>query len=255
MEEERRIRYVRRKKRPGNVKWLTKTLIMIFCLLSGYYFIHSSFFAVSAIEVQGIKELTSTDIVALSGLSKGENIFQIDCTAAERKISLNSMVDEVEVKKKFPRSLHVIIKERVPVALIPVAGGLIEIDHEGLVLKKTSQITQESLPIITGLEIPNTQAVGKKVTSENLEMGLAMIAQMDNEARKTIAEINVFNPNKILVYTVDGTEVRFGNQENFPEKFTTFLQVIKEVKDADQLKDIEYIDVSFSGKPVIFYRK
>ncbi|MCR6544483.1 cell division protein FtsQ/DivIB [Dehalobacterium formicoaceticum] len=255
MEEGKRVRYVRRKNRPGNVKWLIKTLILVFCLFSGYYFIHSSFFAISSIEVLGIKELTSAQIVALSGLSKGENIFQIDRSAAESKIALNTMVAGVEVKRKLPRSIQINILERVPVALIPVTGGLIEIDHEGLVLKKVSQINQESRTIITGMDIPSTMAVGKKVSSEKLEMGLAMIAQMDEEARKTIAEINVFNPQKILAYTVEGTEVRFGNQEDFQEKFTRFLQVLKEVKDGDQLKNIEYIDVSFSGKPVIFYRK
>lgn len=244
-----------RKRRPGNIKWLMKILTLILVLLSAYFFVQSSFFAVASIQVTGAKQLNGADIVALSGLTKGENIFKIDRVEAEKKISMNSLIASVQVDRQLPRTVKVIIKERIPVASVPVAGGLMQIDIDGFVLRKDSELSQESLPIITGLDFPDTLAVGKKLDSEKLVMGLKMIAQMDAEAKKEIAEIDVFDSQKLRAFTVQGAEVRLGNGDGFQEKFSKFLQVLKEEQKLDRLKDIEYIDVSFSGKPVVFYRK
>lgn len=250
-----KVRRLRRKRKPGNVKWLIKILTVTLVLLSVYFFIHSSFFAVTSIKVVGAEMVDASDIVTLSGLTEGENIFKIDQAEAKIKIAANSMIAGVEIKKRFPRTVQIMIKERIPVALLPVEGGLIQIDIEGFVLKKKNELSSGSLPIITGLKIPDTLAVGKKPDTENLEMGLKMIAQMDEGAKKQIAEINVFDPQKLRAYTVDGAEIRLGNGDGFQEKFSKFLQVLKEEEKQNRLKEIQYIDVSFSGKPVVFYRK
>jgi len=255
LQGDRKVRRLRRKRRPGNIKWIIKILTLILILLSTYFFIHSSFFSVASIEVIGAKEVNGADIISISGLTKGENILKIDRVEAEKMISMNSMIASVQIDKKLPRTVKVIIKERIPVALVPVAGGLMQIDIDGFVLRKDGELGQESLPIITGLDFPDTLAVGKKLESEKLVMGLKMIAQMDDTAKKEIAEIDVFDPQKLRAFTVQGAEVRLGNGDGFQEKFSKFLQVLKEEQKLDRLKDIEYIDVSFSGRPVVFYRK
>lgn len=255
LQGDKKVRRLRRKRRPGNIKWLMKILTLILVLLSVYFFVHSSFFAVNSILVSGAKQVNGADIVALSGLAKGENIFKIDRIEAKKKISMNSMIADVQIERKLPRTVEVIIKERIPAALVPVAGGLMQIDIEGFVLKIDSALSQESLPIITGLDFPDTIAVGKRLDSEKLVMGLKMVAQMDSEAKKEIAEIDVFDPQKLRAFTVGGAEVRLGNGDGFQEKFSKFLQVLKEEQKLNRIKDIEYIDVSFSGRPVVFYRK
>lgn len=255
MQGDIKVRRLRRKRKSGNIKWLIKILILTLVSLSVYFFIHSSFFAVTAIKVVGGEMINDLDIVTLSGLTKGQNIFKVDQLAAETKIATNSLIANVEIKKQFPRTVQIIIKERIPAALIPVEGGLIQIDIEGFILRKENELSQEALPIITGLEFPDTLAVGQKLDLEKLEMGLKMIAQMDEGAKKQIAEIDVFDPQKLRAFTVDGAEVRLGNGDAFLDKFSKFLQVLKEEEKQNRLKEIEYIDVSFSGKPVVFYRK
>ena len=246
---------LRRRKKPGNIKWLLKILAFLLIMFSLYSFVHSSFFSVSLIKVIGAKSVSDTDILALSGLIKGENIFKIDREKAEEKISTHAMVAGVKVQKRFPRTIEVILEERIPAALIPISGGFMHIDMEGFVLRKDNQLNIEPLPIITGLDLPNTMTVGEKINSEKLDVGLKMIEQMDQEAKEVIAEINVFDSQKLKAFTVQGTEVRLGNGENFQEKFGKFLLVLKEEEKRDRLGDIEYIDLSLSGRPVVCYRK
>jgi cell division protein FtsQ len=246
---------VRRRKKPGSIKWLLKILTLLLVLFSAYSFIHSDFFAVASIKVSGTKLVSQTEIVALSGLAKGENIFKIDPDEAEKKIGMHAMVASTKVEKRMPRAIEIIVEEKVPVALIPIAGGLLQIDGEGFVLRKENQLSKESLPIITGLNLPETFSIGEKINSENLTMGLKMVSQMDEAAKKEIAEINVSDPQRLRAFTIQGAEIRLGNADGFQEKFSKFLQVMKEEQKLDRLDNIEYIDVSFSGRPVVFYRK
>jgi cell division septal protein FtsQ len=81
----RKVRPRYRRKKPGSMKWLMKILTFILILFALYYFVHSSFFALSSIQVTGMKQISSKDIINLSGLAKGENIFKIDLKAAEKK--------------------------------------------------------------------------------------------------------------------------------------------------------------------------
>ncbi|ATW25053.1 cell division protein FtsQ/DivIB [Candidatus Formimonas warabiya] len=255
MHRKKGVKYVRRRKRPGSIKWLMKILTLILILFASYFFINSPFFAVSSIKVSGTKLVSVQDIVELSGLAKGQNIFKIDREKAEKKILMSPMVDDVEIERHLPGTVAVLVTERTPVALVPIAGGLIQIDVAGYILKKVSAIDKYPLPIVTGVDLPDTIAVGKQLTSQKLAMGLKMIAQMDAEAKKVIAEVDVFDPQKLRVFTVQGAEVRLGGADGFQEKFTRFLQVLKKEEEMDRLEDIEYIDVSFSDKPVVFYRK
>jgi len=244
----------RRRRKPGNIRWLMYILFVLLVSLSLFFFIQSSFFAVSSIEVIGNKSVSVEDVIKLSGLMRGENIFKVDLAGAEEKIHINSMIEEVSIERKLPRTIVIQIKERIPVALIPAAEGFLEIDINGYVLGKITNFEGNQLPIITGVNFLPTVALGTKLESSELQMGLKMVAQMDSRAKELVAEIDVFDPQQLKVYTIQGAEVRFGDASNFQEKFSRFLAILKEEEKNNRLNDIEYIDVSFSGKPVVFYR-
>lgn len=247
--------YRRKTRKPGSLKWLMRILTILLIVVAGYFFIQSSFFSVSSIKISGAKSVKSAEVVLLSGLAKGENIFKIDADRAVEKMLTHAMIESAEINKKLPSTINITINERVPAVLIPVSGGLLQVDLKGYVLRKQASIGSQTLTIITGLNLPSGTGVGKKIESKKLQMGLAMVSQMDEKAKKMVAEIDVFDPQKLKAYTVQNAEVRFGDATNVKEKFDKFLQVIKEEEKLDKLNDIQYIDVSYSGRPVVFYKK
>lgn len=245
----------RKRGRAGSLKWLRNIVVLLFTVISLYFFIQSSFFAVDVIMVNGVKRLQTAEIVELSGLKKGENIFEADLDQAHQKISLNSMVEGVELKRKLPGKIIIEVQERVPVALIPAAGGFFQVDAEGCVLKKISALDNYPMPIMTGVDLTESIGTGKKIESQKLKIGLNMIAQVNGEVGKMIAEIDVFDLQKLHVYTDQGAEIKLGDASDLQEKFSKVLLVLQEEEKNNKLKEIEYIDVSFAGKPVIYYRK
>ena len=202
----------------------------------------------------GTESISDEEIIKISGLAKGENIFKTETDAAKEKILTHALVESVEVNKKLPATLEIALKERIPSAFIPAEGGFFQIDLKGHILRRQATIESQLLPIITGVNLSPGTGVGKRLDSAKLQMGLRMVSQMDERAKQIVAEIDVSDPQKLKAYTVQGTEVRFGNAEDFQEKFNKFLQVISDEEKMDRLDEMEYIDVSFSGRPVVFYR-
>lgn len=254
MAKNSRRRYRLKRKKPGSLKWLMKILAVLVTSVSVYFFIQSSFFAVSSIKVSGTKTVQPAEIIELSGLSPGENIFKIDFTGSKEKVLTHAMIEQVEMEKHLPRTLLITVKERVPLVLVPAAGGFFQIDRQGYLLRKQQGLGNSRLPIITGLDLPANVTLGEKLKSSKLDMGLKMVAQMDEKAKQLLAEIDVSDPQKLKVYTVQGAEVRFGDAADFQKKFKRFLQVLEEEEKMARLDDIQYIDVSFYNKPVVYYQ-
>lgn len=253
-EKTKRI-YRRRKRKPGSIKWLMPFVFLLLFSVAGYFFIHSAFFNISSITVSGSKNIPSTEIVTISGLHQGENIFQADLENAQEKILTQALIKSANIQRKLPKTIEINVEERVPLALVPVAGGLLQIDAQGCVLRKQGIMECKGLTIITGVSIPPSTGVGKKINSNQLKVGLKLVAQMDADIKKIVGEIDISDPQKLKAYTIQGAEVRLGSGESMKEKFNRLLQVMREEEKVKKLDQIQYIDVSFSGKPVVYYRK
>jgi cell division protein FtsQ len=250
------VRYHRpgRRKKPGNLKWLMYILSVLLIWLTIFFFMQSSFFVVSSIKVNGLNSFSPEEIIELGGLVKGTNIFQVDISQAEEKIKTNSIIKEVIVKRKLPQTLVINVQERTPLVLIPVEGGFLQVDSQGYILKKQNELGRNPIPIITGIELPGTLSTGKLLKSDKLQLALKIVSQMDTGSKDIVAEIEVKDSQNIKAFTVQGIEVRLGDSEEFPDKFKKFLIVLNQEKKHNNLNKIEYIDVSFAGKPVILYK-
>lgn len=243
-----------RKRRPGNLKWLMPILTFILVIASLYYFMQSAFFNVTSIEVLGAKGINGEEIIKLSGLVKGENIFKLDTSKAHESIGINSLVDDVQINRKLPNKVLIHIKERIPVAMMPVDEGFIQFDIKGYALKNESELGNDYLPIITGVDVPSGLAMGDRLDDRNFQIGLQLVGQMDQEIKELVSEIDVTNPQKLRAFLVKGAEVRLGDANDVSRKFAKAMQVLKEQKKINKVYDILYIDVSYSDKPVIYYR-
>ena len=67
-----------------------------------------------------------------------------------------------------------------------------------------------------------------------------------------IGEINVADTQYIKIYTVDGTEIRIGDSDNFDEKYLLYSTILLENERKEE-KAIKYIDVSIISKPAFAY--
>lgn len=112
----------------GLVKY---TVFLLVTLLSLFLFVHSSFFYIDVITVQGADKLGSAEVIRLSGLHIGQNIFSVDGNQISHALRVHPMVKEVKVIRHWPRHLEIQVEERQAWALTPYQGAFLCLDMDG----------------------------------------------------------------------------------------------------------------------------
>jgi cell division protein FtsQ len=252
MQPRKKRRRLRRKNKKPNY-FLRTLFLVIIAIVAVYFFLQSAFFNIKYITVSGNKQLSATNIIDLSGLKAGSNIFHLDFKPALASLTTNSLIAEAKILKEYPSKLEIQITERKAVALVPSQNGMMYVDKDGIAINERRELTSLDLPVVSGLVIPAQFPLGKKIESADLALGLDVVKQLDEGLRNRISEINIKN-NYITFFLVDKAEVRIGEPDRLKEKLVLFDNIIKEENKKKVAQRIQYIDVSFEGAPVIKYK-
>jgi cell division protein FtsQ len=225
-------------------------LLVLTLLVGGFTFIHSSYFTVGSIEVEGNKYLSKAEIYQIANINPRINIFKIDSGAVRKRLMQDLRVQDVTVERKFPTTIVLHIRERRTVAFIPTNYGFVQVDKQGYVLAALRTIKAMGLPMITGTKLINAK-VGDQVDG-SLHTILDMLGELDEETLNAVSEINISNPNGIIGYTVDAIPVKIGNGQRPQEKAKLLNMVLQDIR--QQKLAVEYIDVAY-GTPVIKFKR
>lgn len=248
----------RKKKRRKGRKFKIPTSIIYFLLVAValYFFIHSPFFSIKNIKVEGNELLETEKILSLSQVKRGQNLLKIDIKEIGEKISLHPFIKEVEVKRKIPSTLEIKVVEWKPVGFLVCSDGFIQVSEEGHFLALVNDIGSYSFPVISGINLENLPGPGQIIENTSLIMALKIIKDSDQELLKNIVEINISNKKYILAYTSEGIEIKLGSFENIGERLSELNDIIYDLK-AGKIdgENIEYIDLRFNGPPLIKTKK
>ena len=126
----------------------------IFCALvfGLYYFLNSDFFAVRKFEVSGNQYYTPAQIIEMSGLQSGVNMFFETKTRPARNALLEDpYIRLAEIKRKPKDTIQINIEERREYAAVPYGEQFVLIDREGTVLRVADE--EPALPILGNMSI------------------------------------------------------------------------------------------------------
>ncbi|MFA5384347.1 MAG: FtsQ-type POTRA domain-containing protein [Eubacteriales bacterium] len=220
---------------------------ILLLLLVVYVLIGSSFFEIQKVEVKGNDFYTTEKIKSLAGIDLHENIFKVNLSAASSRIKKLSMIREAEVKRDLPSGVIISIVEREPVAFLFAPPNFILIDEEGVYCRK-GKVGEADLPVITGFDM-RIPPEGQAVQNQFLTVVLEVVKNLPQELNSTLSEINVDKNKKITVYTLDGIQCRMGLPDDIARKGDVLGQVLDKLED----REIDYIDLSSADCPVIKY--
>ena len=112
--------------------------------ISFIFFLHSSAFAVKEVVVEGNQSLQSAEIVRLTGVVPGTNIFLLNEEEIMDRLTLQPLIESVQLVRKLPNRLLVRVQEREPCALLPVTEGFAVVDREGVFLTRVGHMVDIS---------------------------------------------------------------------------------------------------------------
>ena len=114
------------------IKW---TLIIILLAMAIALFMMSSIFNIKEIIVINNSKIPSEEIINLSTLSTGVNMFKTTKGTIKNGIKENAYVENVTVKRNINGTVTLDIKERIPTYMLEFANAYVYINNQGYILE------------------------------------------------------------------------------------------------------------------------
>jgi cell division protein FtsQ len=107
-------------------------------------------FAIEKVQVSGNVETSEIDILQLLGLDGTTSLVALDIDAARRKLSELPWVEYAEVRKVYPKTIEVTLKEREAFGIWQHGSDLALIERNGSVIAPLRDNKFASLPLFVG---------------------------------------------------------------------------------------------------------
>jgi cell division septal protein FtsQ len=207
----------------------------------------------SSVSVEGINVLSKEEVVRLMKLPPRIAMYDVDLTEIQNNIRMNTFVKDVIVQRDPPSTVRVTIEERVPAAMI-VAGEVLYIDNDGVVLPYIASSETYDIPVISGIDSAVALRAGMQVRNPDILEALQIIttAKLTNEEMyHAISEIRLRKGHDIILYSFEsGVPIIFGKGDavNKIVRLDAFWQQYFHTIGAEQIR---YIDVRFDDQVVV----
>ena len=177
--------------------------ITIITLIVGIalFLLESPMLNILEIKVENNEKLSSEEIIALSEIKIGDNIFKTNRLSVERKLKQNSYIESISLNRDLPSTITIVVKERKATymlqtndekyAYINNQGYILEMNDETANLPKLTSYTTEDLYSVQRL---NNQDL------EKLEIVLKIMETANgNQIGDLITEIDIASKNNIIL--------------------------------------------------------
>lgn len=219
------------------------TIVIIISIISivAYFLLRHPYFNLTNIEMDGNKTYTIEDFKNESKIY-GKNYFLANIKDAEKNLTKNDKIIEVDIKKEFPNKLKVEILEKTNIAYIVTKNkDIVFIDTLGNI--SDTKEDNENLPEIVGI---NTDLIVN--TSIFNDATIKEIFDSVEEYNINFTKLNLTDKKNMFI-EIDGIDAYFGDKRQIKKKFEIISKVISE-NDTKGI-DIKEIKVSNVKKPVV----
>ena len=227
--------------------------LTFFLVIVAIIFVMSVFFKITKIEVRGNSLYSADEIIAASGIEKGDNLFFINRIAAGSRVVVKlPYVDSVKINRGLPNLITIEVTESKAVGFVSVGEELWSVSSSGKFLSSIEKKDTEHIACISGITVSEA-AVGEHIKAAEGESDkLAYLTDIlyQIQARGLMGKVtsidlsDVNNPS----FEYDGRfVVKLGEFDNTEYKFGKLLSAVSQLS-AD---DSGTLDLS-TGNKVVF---
>lgn len=213
------------------IKWVAIIAILLTAVV---LFMLSDLFNIKQIVVLNNSKISTQEILNLSTLSLGNNMFKTMNKTIRDGVKTNPYIENVKVKRDLSGVVTLEIEERTPTYILQYGNSYLYINNQGYILEMSE--TPLELPKITGY-VTNVEAIkeGNRLEVEDLKKLEDVIKIIELSKNTTlvgkITEINIENSsNYILTIASEGKTVQFGDNKNIKVKILKIEAVLKQTE-------------------------
>lgn len=202
---------------------------------------NSSHFAVSHVEITGNRQLSTAEVLNLSGVTVGMSILEVSLGEMSRRMKHNPWIETVMVRRILPDGVAIEITEREPFFWIQQGGALYYADRNGTPIAALELGRFVSLPVLIveeGAE-PNWALLGDVVRAmERLEFPFGF---------PEVGWLKVEDANILRIYLEDQGMVVHFDMSNWREHRRIMSQVWEDLRSRGELHNIVRLTI-MAGK-------
>ena len=214
------------------IKW---TLLLILVLLAIVLFMMSSVFNIKNIVVINNEKILTEEIINLSTLTTGNNMFRTSNKTIINGIKTNAYVEDVKIKRSINGTVTLDVKERKATYMLGFANAFVYINTQGYML----EITEEKLelPTIIGFSTSEQEIkAGNRLDVDDLrkldDVNKIMEASKNSLLANIITRIDISNSNEYkLIIESENKVVKIGDISNLNVKLQMAGSIFEMEKD------------------------
>lgn len=214
------------------------------------------YFNISNIQVINNKNISKDEIIKLSDIKEGTNIFYQNLGVCKKSILTNPYIEDISFSRRLPSTMQIIVSERkAQFYNINKDKKFVIIDKNGIVLEVRDDISKMQLVKLIGLNVEGMKAGDKLADSGDKKVATvkqlsALLDRADKNA-PAMTEIDITDNSNVKV-KYSGMSVMLGNSYDLEKKLNKALNIIVQNK---LTSSKGYIDVSYNGNPVVSIEK
>jgi cell division protein FtsQ len=201
-------------------------------------------FFLKNIKIEGVQQLQDRDIMGKITPFLKENLFKIDVTKMREAITSHPFVREVSIRRVYPFSIVIDVKEKKPSALwVNGSGDVFVLDENGEPYKGLTKGDIKGMFIINAGERNDVKSVYREITGWASEGILR---------KETITEVAYTEGNITIFGLEEGVEIILGKEDQ-KGRLKKAIAVLEDAKKRGLL--IRCIDARFEKGAIIRERK
>ncbi len=234
-----------RERRRISRKWLLVPAAVV--AAAGAVALWSGIFIITNVQFFGGGSIPQESLKRIRAGIVGKNLVTVSFAEARAKLLEFPEVRDAEFSRRPRHGVECRISKREPVALL-VAGDILEVDAEGVIIPRRAGAGDIDLPVITGIppreiaERSESPGVGRAVEI------LALLKKLGLSPAKQLSEIHVAGEDVDLVWMGTGTLVKLGREE-YASRIRKLQTVVGIMKDGDRIPRV--IDLRFDRQVVV----
>ncbi|MBE9582021.1 MAG: FtsQ-type POTRA domain-containing protein [Proteobacteria bacterium] len=112
----------------------------------------SSYFEARTITVEGNDRLSTEAILKQGKIKPHDNILEVNLRVLRDRLLANPWIAAVEVERELPDTIHIRVRERVPIAMVELNRPYY-LSETGEIFKHVAPSDQTRAPVVTGLSL------------------------------------------------------------------------------------------------------
>jgi cell division protein FtsQ len=222
---------------------ITLTAALLYGGFRGWTWARTSpFFALEQTTFHGLHRATEAELVKLSGLTLGQNLWTLDMAALEKGMAAHPWIRSVKVSRRFPRGVATQVEEHVPAATV-LLGELYLLSREGVPFKRLQPGDAVDLPLVSGFD-RDAYVARQESTEAKLREALAVIAAYaESPAARgaPLSELRLSDSGMVLVVGKEGQEVVLG-EGGVADKLARLARVKAALAARQQSADVIHLE-------------